>query len=337
MKVLSASQAVTPAIERTSRMLFRPFDSATYLKLCAAACVTEGCWIHFSSTTGVPAQVDSTTYLPGGFTPEVIAWIIFGSVSAIVFCVMAMYLVARLRFAFFHCLIHETREIRPGWSLYREAAMRYFLGSLIVFAAFLGMVLLVVGALAVMVFTVFTVRTSDGKLDPGVFFILFYPRLGFAFLVGVLAAAASTTMRDFMLPHMAIENLTFGQAWRAARASIRAARESFFSYFILRLLLPVLAFFVLFVAAAFPLMFLTWILSTSATGFHDMLEDATGEGAGLRVGLEILFGSIGAALALFTSFCLGGPVCAWSRNYALVFYGGRYKAFGDALEPPAAA
>lgn len=334
MKVHSASQAVAPAILRTYRMLFRPFEWATYLKLCAVACVTEGCWIHLNSTTGAPAPGDSTTYLPGGFAPEVIAWIIFGGVIAIVFSVVAMYIVARLRFAFFHCLLHETRQIRPGWALYREAALRYFFGSLIVFAAFLGLVLLVVGALAVVVFTVFTIRTPEGKLDPGVFFILFYPCLGFAFLVGVLAAAASTTMRDFMLPHMAIENLTFGQAWRAAQADIWVAKESFFSYFILRLLLPVLAFFVQFVALAFPLIFVTWILSTSATGFHDMLEDATGAGAVLRVVLEILFGSMGAALAMFTSFCLGGPVCAWSRNYALMFYGGRYKALGDLLEPP---
>ena len=32
----------------------------------------------------------------------------------------------RLRFAYFHCLIHKTKEIRPGWEIYREPATRYF-------------------------------------------------------------------------------------------------------------------------------------------------------------------------------------------------------------------
>jgi len=37
-----------------------------------------------------------------------------------------LYLVTRLRFAFFHCLVRNTKEIRPGWWLYREQAARFF-------------------------------------------------------------------------------------------------------------------------------------------------------------------------------------------------------------------
>jgi len=29
-------------------------------------------------------------------------------------------------FAYFHCLIHNTKEIRPGWRLYRTQATRFF-------------------------------------------------------------------------------------------------------------------------------------------------------------------------------------------------------------------
>jgi hypothetical protein len=31
---------------------------------------------------------------------------------------------------------------------------------------------------------------------------------------------------------------------------------------------------------------------------------------------------------------VGGPVATWIRTYALMFYGGRYQALGDALYPP---
>ena len=40
MKVFSASQAISPAIERTKNYLFRPFAWGTYLKLSVVACIT---------------------------------------------------------------------------------------------------------------------------------------------------------------------------------------------------------------------------------------------------------------------------------------------------------
>ena len=55
------------------------------------------------------------------------------------------YLVTRLRFAFFHCLIHNTSEIRPGWRLYRTQAMRFF--GLCVGVGFSYLLLLVLAAL----------------------------------------------------------------------------------------------------------------------------------------------------------------------------------------------
>ena len=45
--------------------------------------------------------------------------------------------------------------------------------------------------------------------------------------------------------------------------------------------------------------------------------------------------SVAAALgfALLAGICLGGPLSTGIREYALIFYGGRYKALGDILYP----
>ena len=40
MRAFSASQAVSPAIERTKRYLFGEFEFTTYLKLAAVACIS---------------------------------------------------------------------------------------------------------------------------------------------------------------------------------------------------------------------------------------------------------------------------------------------------------
>jgi hypothetical protein len=35
--------------------------------------------------------------------------------------------------------------------------------------------------------------------------------------------------------------------------------------------------------------------------------------------------------------CFGGPLSTATREYALIFYGGRYQSLGDILFPPVAA
>jgi hypothetical protein len=40
---------------------------------------------------------------------------------------------------------------------------------------------------------------------------------------------------------------------------------------------------------------------------------------------------------VLASICLGGPLSTAAREYALLFYGGRYQALGDLLSPPSLA
>ena len=40
---------------------------------------------------------------------------------------------------------------------------------------------------------------------------------------------------------------------------------------------------------------------------------------------------------MFIAVSVGGPLSIAIRNYALLFYGGRYRELGDILEPPQAA
>lgn len=334
MRRLSASEAVIPAIRRTRQLLFQPFSWGSYLKLAAVACLSEGIFETVSYSHNKGALADATSLSQMHWTPEVIAWIIFAVLSGIGLGLLFYYVTVRLRFVLFHCVVHRTREIQAAWELYGRQSMRLFVANLLVWFGILLLALLVVGALAVTAFSVFTLKTPDGKLDPGVFYILFFPCVGFAAFVVLLALAAEVTLHDFVLPHMAIENATFGDAWMAAQKMIAAEKETFFSYFILRLLLPFLAFVILFAAAAIPLLFIGWILWTSATGFQDMLDGATGFAAAVRVMLAIVFGVIGAAFTLVTAFGLGGPLATWIRSYAVLFYGSRYKALGDLLEPP---
>jgi hypothetical protein len=337
MKTLSASEALWPALKRMYRFLFRPFDWEGFLKLAGVAVITEGVWVsfRFSLSPALEFQVptlDKETL----FAPEYITFTILGAFIAIFALFFSYYLVILLRFVFIHCLVYETRQMQPAWDRYQAPAWRFFKASLLVWVVLLGMAVLGVVAIFIAGLTLFNLRTPEGKLDLGVFFFLCVPCLAIVLLLLVAVVTAHVVMHDFILPSMALENLSFRKAWRVARQRINTNRETFFSYFILRLGLPLLAgFFLAGIAWA-----VNWavfgVLGISAQGFDAMLDDATGVGAYFRVGFEVLFRLMGLGMGLFMAFTLGGPLATWVRSYSLLFWGGHYRALGDALNPPPA-
>jgi hypothetical protein len=336
MKVFAASEAISPAIERTKRYLFEPFDWAIYLKLSAVACITEGFSANFNSSSNhnfSPGSGGSPTLnLPA----EAIAAIVAAVLLCLVIGIFVFYLITRLRFAFFHCLIHQTKEIRPGWRLYREEAMRFFKASLIVWFAFLAIFLLVLLPFFFTFFELIRNANVGGQFEAGKFFLTLLPLIAVILVMCLAAYLVDVVLHDFILPHMALENASFGQAWAAVRARIGAEKGAFVFYAFLRAILPFVAMIAVLIVAAIPLLIVFGILALAAAGFHTALADLTGVVAFIRIAIMILFGVIGIGLGLLVAFSLGGPIATWIRNYALLFYGGRYAALGDVLSPPPA-
>jgi hypothetical protein len=90
----------------------------------------------------------------------------------------------------------------------------------------------------------------------------------------------------------------------------------------------------LFVVLLLPGLGLAAALASVEFGVHSMFADATGASALVGVLLEVFFGVVAFVFALLASICIGGPVSTAIREYALIFYGGRYKTLGDTLYPP---
>jgi len=69
-------------------------------------------------------------------------------------------------------------------------------------------------------------------------------------------------------------------------------------------------------------------------GIHSAFTGATGVAMVVGVIIQVFFGLVAFGLALLFSICLGGPLSTGIREYALIFYGGRYQALGEILYPP---
>jgi hypothetical protein len=334
MRVLSAFDSISPAFQRTREFLFRPFNWGTYLKLCLVAIITEGLGSNLNSSSHDSHSGGHGPDLPYPFH-DAQAWIMafFALALVAVFLAWIFYLVTRLRFAYFHCLVNNTTEIRPGWWLYKEQATRFFWMNLGV-----GFCFLLVAVLAALPFVggferLFRQMQHGGQPDMGLLLSTVLPLIPIFILLVLGVVLADLILRDFMLPHYALEDATAGEAWGRVSAAIRAEKRQFVAYALLRVVLPTLVVVGLFMVLIIPGLFLGGSLAAVEYGLHSVFADATGVPALIGKLLMAFFGLIFFGFAVLAGICLGGPVSTGVREYALIFYGGRYRALGEKLYP----
>ena len=346
MRNISAVDSVSLAIQRTRDFLFRPFAWGTYLKLGLVAIITEGLGsnVHGSGSGNDKPSVhtpnlDAPFHMdaPFHFEPYQIAVAVAALALAMVIVFFIVYLITRLRFAYFHCLVHNIREIRPGWEFHREQAGRFFWLNVGVGFGFL----VVVVAIALPFIKGFVKLAQEthqgGPFDWGLLLSLVLPLIPILVLIGIAGVLSDLILRDLMLPHYALEDATAGQAWAEVWHNIMAEKKQFLVYALLRVVLPLIASVCVFMVLAIPGLAIVGVIAALEYGLHSAFADASGGAAVAGVLLQVFFGLIAAGLTLLASICLGGPLSTGVREYALVFYGGRYRLLGDLLYPPVAA
>jgi hypothetical protein len=340
MRAISAADSVSPAIERTRNFLFRPFNWGTYLKLGLVAIVTEGIGSNLRSSShggGQPTDHGPMIHSLAEINPLWVAEGVAALMLGLIFAAWLFYLVTRLRFAFFHCLVHNTREIRPGWWLLREPATRFFWMNVGVGVCYL----LVVAAISIPFISgflrLFHEMPQGGAPNIPLLLSLVLPLIPIIFLLVVVAVLLDVLLRDWMLPHYALEDASAGEAFAAVWSRVVAEKREFFVYALLRLILPAIAMVAVFIVLLIPGLILAGTAAAVEYGIHSGFADATGAAAVVGIALQVFFGAVAFGFALLFGICIGGPVSTSVREYALVFYGGRYQTLGNILYPPAAA
>jgi hypothetical protein len=345
MLAFSAADAISPAIQRTKIFLFRPFRLTTYLKLCLVAILTEGGSSGNFNTSnfgrhsshrrsGLSASTWNLASPHFSFTPLRIAELVAMSLLVMLFCFFLFYLITRLRFAYFHCLIHNVKEIRPGWRLYQTQATRFFWFNVVVGLCFLLLFVLIAIPFAAAFWGLFKNIAAGGHPSLGSIFALLLPLVPIIFLMVFLAIAVDIILRDLMLPHYALENATAGQAWSAVWARIMREKGAFFVYALLRVILPIVAAIAVLIVLIIPIIIFVAVAAVVVVALHAAFSAATGATAFIGIFLEVLIGVVATGIGIAFAIGLAGPVSTAVRQYALMFYGGRYQPLGDILFPP---
>lgn len=340
MTSLSAAQAISPAIERTKQFLFQPFRLGRFLKLTLVALLTEGGMASCNFNTRLPSGLGGESgqpihpipplHMPPFHSPAsslAIGMLVLAAVFVIPVMLLISYLLIRLRFSYFDCVLRLQHRIAPAWRIYHRQAMRYLGMSVCVGVAFLAILGVVGFALYQRFKPLFQALNSDNKPSFADFLPLIGIALLFIFLIAIAGAFIETALSYFVLPHIALEDASIGDALSDVWGDIEAEPWQYLFFILLRFLITIAASIIGVIALLVPFL----ILGGIGAILVFLLK-------AVSTGMAFLFGIPAAILlvALFLVAFIGvsGTIGTFRRNYALLFYGGRYPPIGNILQPP---
>lgn len=329
MRVLSASEAVGPAVDRTKAILFQPFRLGRSWKLAATA------YLSVMGLFFIPTPLAILlTPAHGGGAFGAFSWL-FASIFAIFFSLVMFlffYLGSRLQFVLFALVLERKEMVAPLWARYGAPSWRW-LG--------LKLVLSLAACILFAVPIVFFSRSLLANLpvhpgQPPSPQMLGSLLLLYAWILLPLFALMlfSSLLSDFVLPSIALEDATLSDALGRFLQLIKTEPVQMLAFVAFKVLLAIvaaiateIAIIVCELVAAIPLgllAFLGWYLFRSSGVFGHMLMAA---GA-------IVLGLIFVAFLFYIGLLVMGCVYIFFQAYAMYFLAGRYPLLGSLLDPP---
>jgi len=334
MRILSATEAISPAIARTKLILFKPFRLGRTWKLAATG------YLSGSASTFLPLPLVYLAFIP-------IVWHDHpaGSGAAIICSAVAVmmgiyififYLCSRLRFAFFDIVLNRGEFVAPAWRKYGSQSRKWTL-----FKIALGTFLFVLLAIPLIplirhFFVVFDKTQPFNGQDPSPAFaaalFTIYGTLFLVYIVIGLFALANSLLSDFVVPSLALEDTSLAEAFRRAGRLVRNEPGAVFVY----ALMKAVVFLVGGMASAifFYIFLFVVVLVASILGFVGyFILHLLHVPREVMVGLAIAVGFLLYISTIFYgTFFASGTLYTLTESYALYFLGGRYPLLGDLLD-----
>lgn len=258
--------------------------------------------------------------------------IVIGVVAAVLLMVLLIgvvigYLLIRLRFAYFDCVLYEQDRIGPAWARYHRQAMRY-LGLSLLIAAGSWVILIPIGFGLYEHFK--PLLQSLGSATPPNFFD-FLPLIGagiiLALVLGLVAYVIQALLGCFVLPRMALDDASIRDALEDVWVDLQAEPGAFALFLLFRVLLGFAATLVV----VFAVFVVVLILALIAVVVGLILK-AISQTLLIVLGVPALILVI--LLGIPAMIGVGGTIGTFQRNYSILFYAGRYRELALILWPP---
>jgi hypothetical protein len=148
-----------------------------------------------------------------------------------------IYVNSRMRFVLFDSVIAKKCELGRMWSQRREPALQYFIWQILFFLATIAGTAFLLGVPAVAAFLLGWFTAPRQHLAP---LILTGLLLFFVFMLWIAASIITHVFtKDFVVPQMALENLSAFEGWRRLWRMMGSEKGSYAGYGGMKLILAI--------------------------------------------------------------------------------------------------
>lgn len=340
---ISPVDAINPAFHHTKQQLLKPFRFGQWARLAFVGLLAGemssggGCNSNFNwpapHQPKAPGHVVNAAFsLPLAHHPGLNAGLmIFLVFAGIGLFLLFLYVSSVMRFILFDSVIAKECHIRKGWALHRARGLQLFGWQLLLAVASFGGVILVIafplaGAWSLGWFT----HPRDHLLPLVLTGLLFLTLLSVCLLaLGVVHVMT----KDFVVPQMALENLSAMEGWRRLWSWCKAEKGNYAGYVGMKIVLAIGAGVALAIISLIILLLL--LIPIGGLGAIAVITGAT---AGLTwnfftITLAVFAGLIVFATGMLVVSFISVPTTVFFPAYSLYFLASRYAPLAALLWP----
>jgi len=335
---VSPVDSVGPAFEHTKEQLFRPFRLGQWTRLAfvglLAGELSSGGGCNFQAPNLSHAQRQDFLAVPHLDPALVAPLIILAAILVPLFWLLLLYISSRMRFLLFDSVITKHCSIRAMWHARREAGLRYFVWQIIFSLVAFGGMAVIVGVPALFAFLLGWFRAPRehlvGLILAGV--VVFFLFLGWM----LLTLFVHVFTKDFVVPQMALENVSAFEGWRKLISMIEAEKGRYAGYAGMKVVLALGAAFVIGIVTLIFIVIL--LIPAGGVGVISvLLAKATGLALAWNVftiTLAVVAGCCLLLVFLYGLSLISVPVIVFFPAYSIHFFAARYPRLSNLLYPP---
>ena len=336
---ISAVDAITPAFEHARQQLVRPFRASQWAKLALVGLLAG----EMSSGGGgcnpgsfqIPRPNSSQRLLESGLaginpalTASLIAVLI---VTGVVLLILFLYVNSVMRFVLFDSVVARDCRIWPSWTRRQGPGRRLFVWQILLALVSVVCFTILVGIPAGFAFLVGWLRDPKEHMIP---LILGGMALFFVFLLFIVVQLVVHVMtKDFVVPQMALEEISAIEGWRRLWPQIKNEMGGYAAYIGMKIVMAIGAAIVLGIVSA--IVFLLLLIPIGGLGAVAVIA---GMAAGLTLNvytitLAVVVGTILIFALLYVLSLVSVPAVVFFPAYSIYFFAARYPALDALLHP----
>ena len=336
---ISAIDTVSLAFEHTRQQLLRPFRMAQWARLALVGLLAGelssggGCNSHVPQ---FPHHGGGAPHISGAGFPAINPALVGGFIAILIMLglvvfLLFLYISSVMRFILFDSVVAKQCRIRQGWSRRQRAGLRYFAWQLVMLGAWLGGLIILVGIPLGFGFAIGWLRDPGNHVLP---LVLCGIALFFLLAAFVICLAVVTVFtKDFVVPQMALEDISAFEAWRRLLPMLRQEKGGYAGYLGMKIVMALGAAILVGIASLIVLLLI--LIPVGGLGVVAVLA---GKAAGLTwnlytITLAAVVGCVVAAALLYVLSLISVPVIVFFPAYSIYFFAARYRALAAVLYP----